>query len=233
MRKGEAAKITGLLERYGTLLDEVDRWFNSCLDKYPQMIDCRKGCSYCCRGLFDITLLDAFYLKEGIDLLPEETRKSVIRKSAERIREINTKKPAFVHPWILNDIAEDEWEEIMPEDDEAPCILLSDAGMCLAYRHRPMTCRLNGIPLIDVTGEEMFDDWCTMNFIGADPVKMNGLRHDFNSLFRQELLLFREFSFQLLGRRVNELDTIIPAAVFYDVQESDSLAYSLLRSVCN
>jgi tmRNA-binding protein len=40
------------------------------------------------------------------------------------------------------------------------------------------------------------------------------IRHGFNELFSQELLLFRELTRRLFGKAVSELDTIIPAAVF-------------------
>jgi hypothetical protein len=101
----------------------------------------------------------------------------------------------------------------MPEDDETACVLLSEQGSCLVYDHRPMTCRLNGIPLIDTSGEELFDDWCTMNFISQDPRALPELRHPFRDLFAQELLLFRELSTRLLGEPFNEIDTLIPAAL--------------------
>jgi hypothetical protein len=81
-----------------------------------------------------------------------------------------------------------------------------------------MTCRLNGIPLIDTSGEELFDEWCTLNFTETDPGGLSDIRHPFNDLFAQELLLFREMTRRLLGEAISELDTIIPAAVFIDVE---------------
>ena len=59
--------MNNLLDRYGALLGEVDVWFQTCSLRYPEQIVCRQGCSSCCRGLFDITLLDALYLKRGFD----------------------------------------------------------------------------------------------------------------------------------------------------------------------
>jgi hypothetical protein len=105
---------------------------------------------------------------------------------------------------------------MMPEEDETPCPLLSDQGSCLVYDFRPMTCRLNGIPLIDTNGEELFDEWCSLNFADIDPTVLEDIRHPFNDLFTQELLLFRELTLRIFGVAVNELDTIIPAAVFLD-----------------
>jgi hypothetical protein len=47
-------------------------------------------------------------------------------------------------------------------------------------------------------------------------VLLKDLRHPFTDLFAQELLLFRELTRRMLGKPVNELDTLIPAAVCMD-----------------
>lgn len=206
--------MNDILNQYGELLQEVDQWFEACLDRHPEVIACHHGCSECCRGLFDITLLDAFYLKRGFDLLPASVQQSVQVKAAGRLDELMAQWPDFMRPWILNHIPEKQWDSMMPEDDETPCPLLSEQGACLVYAHRPMTCRLNGIPMIELDGEELFDEWCSLNFVDCDPMRLMDIRHPFNDLFTQELLLFREFMRRTFGKAVSELDTIIPAAVF-------------------
>jgi Fe-S-cluster containining protein len=205
-----------LLDRYEELLGEVDRWFETCLARYPEMIVCRRGCSDCCRGLFDITLLDALCVKRGFDCLPLSVQQAVQLKAVARIAELTDRWPEFNRPWILNHIPERFWDKMMPEDDGTPCPLLSDAGDCLVYARRPMTCRLNGIPLIDTDGEALFYEWCTLNFQGCDPLELEDIRHSFKDIFAQELLLFRELTRRIFGTAVSELDTIIPAAVFLD-----------------
>lgn len=208
-----------LLDRYGALLEEVDDWFRRCLELHPEMIACRNGCSECCRGLFDITLLDAFYLKRGFDMLPEPLKTELAREATRRLEQLSEVNPAFVEPWLLNGIPEEQWDELMPEEDETPCLLLSDTGGCLVYDYRPMTCRLNGIPLIDVSGEELFDEWCTLNFTGEDPRHLDDLRFGFTDLFTRELLLFQELVRILTGTARNEVDLFIPAAVVLECRK--------------
>ncbi len=70
--------------------------------------------------------------------------------------------------------------------------------------------------MVDESGEVLFDEWCSMNFTHCDPLQMQALQAPFNAIFYQEQLLFREFTRQLLGQPFNELDTLIPAAVFID-----------------
>ena len=86
----------------------------------------------------------------------------------------------------------------------------------MVYDVRPMTCRLNGIPLIDVSGEEFFDEWCTRNFTDGDPRRITELRFEFNELFSRELLLFQKLIHHLTGTIRNEVDLFIPAAVILD-----------------
>ena len=207
-----------ILDRYNSLLREVDSWFAGCVQRHEELIACARGCSSCCRGLFDITLLDALYLRSGFNLLPDDIKSSIRLKAKPQLDLLVTRWPNFIAPWILNSIPEAEWDEMMPEDDETPCPLLSEAGACLVYDYRPMTCRLNGIPLIDISGEELFDDWCTLNFVDTDPLDEEDLRYPFNELFAQELLLFHELTRRLLGKAISELDTIIPSAVFVDAE---------------
>lgn len=208
--------MNDVLDRYESLLGELDGWFEACLSRHAGLIACHQGCSACCRGLFDITLLDALCLKRGFDRLPESVQQAVQLKAVAPLVELAGRWPEFTRPWVLNHMPEQLWDEMMPEDDERPCPLLSAEGRCLVYAQRPMTCRLNGIPLIDTSGEAMFDEWCTMNFRDCDPLELTGIRHAFSELFAQELLLFRELTRRIFGKAVSELDTIIPAAVFLD-----------------
>ena len=208
--------MNDLLDNYGALLREVDVWFQRCLDQHPDLIACRNGCSECCRGLFDITLLDALYLKRGFDALPEPQQNGIVRAALLRLEQLSQLNPVFVEPWLLNAIPEDDWDALMPEEDETPCLLLSEDGECLVYRHRPMTCRLNGIPMIDVSGEELFDEWCTLNFTGEDPRRCADLRFEFTELFSRELLLFQKLIHHLTGTIRSEVDLFIPAAVVLD-----------------
>jgi Fe-S-cluster containining protein len=215
--------LDDLLEQYGKLLDEVDDWFEKCMQAHPDKINCHQGCSCCCRGLFDITLLDAIYLQKGIQLLDDYIKSGILNRSEERLKKISEQFPSYVSPWILNSIPETVWDEIMPEEDETPCVLLSSEGNCLVYRNRPMTCRLNGIPMIDSSGEELFDEWCSLNFQDADPLLLTDLRFAFNDLFTQELLLFHELTRRMLGHPVSEVDTLIPAAALIDINSVTKL----------
>lgn len=209
-------RYIAIAEEYGRLLSRIDAWFARCMENHGSEISCADGCSDCCRGLFDITLLDAWYLRLGFDRLPEEQRQRVLAQARKRVAGLAALWPEYSAPYLLNHRPEEEWEALMPDDDETPCVLLDEAGRCLVYQHRPMTCRLHGLPLVDLSGEVLHDEWCTMNFIDADPLASHGLRDDFSTAFRDEVRLFRKFVLILTGREFSELDTFIPAALLID-----------------
>ncbi|MDD2500369.1 MAG: YkgJ family cysteine cluster protein [Geobacter sp.] len=209
-------EVVTILNRYQELLFEVDTWFTGCSLVAGNQIACQRGCSACCRGLFDITLLDARLLRDGFEQLPQNVQQVVLAAAQQNIAGIRNRWPDFDQPYLFNSYPEEEWDLVMPEEDETPCPLLGQDGLCLVYKHRPMTCRLNGIPMVDTSGEILFDEWCSLNFIDVDPLKMQELRFRFNDIFTQEQLLFREFSRRLFGKPFNELDTVIPAAVLID-----------------
>ena len=208
--------IGRILDSYGLLLREVDEWYGHCLKTHPDDIVCTSGCSACCRGLFDITLLDACYLNKGFAGLSQDDRKTVLVNARHQLERLQSIWTDLDSPYILNYRPEEEWEELMPEDDETPCVLLGTDGRCLVYDNRPMTCRLHGIPLVDHSGEVMYDGWCTLNFADRDPLVMPELRWRFRGHFEEELSLFRAFTDELLGERIGELDTFIPLALLQD-----------------
>ena len=205
-----------ILARYGLLLEEVDEWFDHASGLTGPDVSCRKGCSACCRGLFDITLLDACYLSRGFEKLDALTNKTVLARAKGRFLSLQSLWPEFTEPYILNYRPEADWDVLMPEEDETPCVLLGDDGKCLVYDYRPMTCRLNGIPLVDHSGEVFFEEWCTLNFIGRAPLAIKELRGGFRRIFADELLLFQQFTGLLCKQQLNEFDTFIPTALLID-----------------
>jgi len=179
------------------------------------MLACRQGCSACCRGLFDITLLDAFLLRQGFAQLPERVRGEVLERCRPRLSELQQRWPQLANPYLLNDLPDDSWTA-MPEGDETPCPLLGADGLCLVYPFRPMTCRLHGLPNLDLTGEDFSADLCTLH--AGDPHTLPDavLRWPFREAFSREIALLRAFTLQLTGTPTSEADTFIPLALLAD-----------------
>lgn len=215
-----------VLRDYRALLAEADAWFASCLRSSGHRMRCGEGCAGCCRSLFDITLPEAFLLRRGLDRLPAPVRSEVLQKAEGTAARLRRRWPGFAPPYLLNALPEEEWTDI-PEEDETPCPLLSPGGMCLLYEERPLTCRLHGLPQVDLAGEIFAEEGCTLNFPGEDPLARPELRGPFRELFAREVRLIREFAAALLGSPLGELDTFIPLALLLDTAGTDWRALRL------
>ncbi|MDY0301738.1 MAG: YkgJ family cysteine cluster protein [Trichlorobacter sp.] len=205
-----------LIDQYIGLLEEVDTWFQQAVLHFPDQISCNRGCTHCCCGLFDITLLDALLVQAGFCQLPQEQQAMILPLVEKPLATVRKTWPDFGSPWLLNVYPEEQYDEAMPDDDETPCLFLGDEGQCLIYKYRPMTCRLHGIPHIEKNGEPFFDEWCNLNFKNLDPLTRPELRFHFSEIFTQEQLLFRELTRRIFGSPLNELDTLIPTALLID-----------------
>lgn len=213
-------KRASTLQAYRQLLDEVDTWFTTCLQAGGSTLACRGGCSACCRGLFDITLLDAWQLKAAFAALPADIQVQVLMRCQPRLAELCKRWPELSSPYLLNALPEEEWT-CMPEEDQTPCPLLDEKGYCLVYASRPLTCRLHGLPNIDVSGEDFDGTVCTQH--AGDPMDLpeRVLRWRFREVFTQEVSLFRAFTLDLTGGTQCELDTFIPLALLADYAAVD------------
>ena len=204
-----------LLGQYQQLLEELDSWFAGCIEQFPEQIECNKGCNACCRGLFEISLLDAALLQHGFQQLDAAAQQVVQRKAQSRKLKLQQQWPELQHPYILNQLPHSDWEN-MPEDDASPCPLLDENGLCLTYQHRPMLCRQHGLPNIDSSGEIFQADYCNLNFPASDATEREQLRYRFRKLYTREFDLLGEFSAQIFGRQNLEIETFIPLALLID-----------------
>lgn len=217
--------VRQILSDYATLLQQGSERFGAACSAYPEDIRCGRGCSGCCRGLFDITLLDALTLRAGFEALPSAERAEIAAAAAEQLVRLSSLWPDFALPFILNTRPDTDWELLMPEADESPCVFLSGAGDCRVYQYRPMTCRLHGFPLVELNGELIDEGWCTENFTDSDPLQLSALRAPYMDLFRGEVRLTRRLTQQLLAVPLNELDTLIPCVPLVDYGRFDWRAW--------
>lgn len=139
--------------QYQQLLERLDRWFAETSARHPGVIPCRAGCTACCHGPFDISVADVRLLREGLALLPPEVRQQVRLRGEALLTRMRELEPEWTAPYDVRSLDEERFDLLTEALADVPCPLLDDAGACLVYAHRPLVCRLIGLPMMTAEGE--------------------------------------------------------------------------------
>ena len=142
---------------YKRVLLDADAFFGRVMAEQPENLQCGRGCSLCCYGLFEIGSGDVPVIAEGLARLPPSRRQKIIRR-AQAILE------STAHP-DLRDCSPEEKEAFFDRTSGVACPALSEAGECEMYEFRPLVCRTFGLPLRE--GERYVGDICELNFTEA------------------------------------------------------------------
>ncbi len=144
-------------DTYRAILSRADAFFSEVSRAQPDNLQCGKGCSLCCHGLFEIGGADVAVIADGLSKLHHSRRDSIIRRAIEIVAESR-------HP-NLRECSPVEKEEFFDRTASTPCPMLDDKGLCMTYEDRPLVCRTFGLPLRD--GSRYIGDVCELNFEGA------------------------------------------------------------------
>jgi Fe-S-cluster containining protein len=131
--------------RYEALSRAADQVFERVRQEFPDCVRCREECADCCHALFDLTLIEALYMNERFKAkYAGEEREALLEKANRADRRIHKlKRNAYRE--LKGGKSEEEILTSLGEE-RVPCPLLNDRDLCDLYDHRPITCRLYGIP---------------------------------------------------------------------------------------
>jgi len=144
-------------ETYKRILEHADEFFTSVVEAQPQNLQCGRGCSLCCYGLFEIGSGDVPVIAEGLAKLHPMRRREIIRNAIRIVAESR-------HPDLRN-CSPIEKEKFFDRTASVACPALSEKGECQIYDSRPLVCRTFGLPLRD--RERYIGDVCELNFNDA------------------------------------------------------------------
>lgn len=141
------ADLAPIFRQYESLAAQADALFLKVATDNAGCVKCAPGCDDCCHALFDLSLVEAMHINQAFAAAfkygPERSR---ILENASRVDRdlVRLKREMF----------QAEKDGAKPNEILAQaaalrmrCPLLDDAGMCVLYEARPITCRLYGIPL--------------------------------------------------------------------------------------
>lgn len=127
------------IRRYLELVQRADHIFETVRKKHPDLIICRSGCDDCCSVYFQLSFIEAFYLS---GLFKQSLEPSV----RERVmHQLDLLEPHYRNAEALLAGAEEQDKIEIASKLKTPCPLNEGHG-CVLYEHRPITCRLYGIP---------------------------------------------------------------------------------------
>ncbi len=138
--------FTQFFEQYEALAAKVEEAFKRVRDAHPDLVLCKPGCTDCCYALFDLTLVEALYINEKFnEAFTGEEREKMLEKANKADRQIyKLKKEAY------QAAKEGKDETAVVEEmgkKRIQCPLLNDNDLCDLYPHRPLACRIYGVPL--------------------------------------------------------------------------------------
>ena len=73
-------------DSYKAILERADAFFRETMRSQPQNLQCGRGCSLCCYGLFEIGSGDVPIIAEGLETMHASRRKKVIRRAPNDFR---------------------------------------------------------------------------------------------------------------------------------------------------
>lgn len=132
-------------KKYEKIVALAEEVFERVKKEYPDCVKCEVGCSDCCHALFDLTLIEALYLNFHVNKkFAGEERERLQEQANQADRKIyKIKKEAY----RASQAGKSE-DEILADlaNERVRCPLLNAKEKCDLYEHRPITCRLYGIP---------------------------------------------------------------------------------------
>ena len=138
---------------YRSLQGQLDAWFaRGVTSAGPGVVLCRRGCSACCLGPFDISPADAGLVVQAVDRLDPATRTLVESRAAEQVARYAELAPQWSAPWDIDAIGDDNFDRIGDALAASPCPALGSDGACLIYDDRPANCRLIGLAVLTPDG---------------------------------------------------------------------------------
>ena len=131
--------------KYEALVFMVDGVFERVKKEYPKEVFCREKCSDCCYAIFDLTLIEALYLNDKFLKQFSGIEKNSLIEIADKTDRVLVKMKRNAYREVKN--GADQLEIVAKMSQERiRCPLLGKDELCVMYEHRPITCRVYGIP---------------------------------------------------------------------------------------
>ena len=131
-------------KKYQDYCQKIDEVFQKMEKDFPDEVKRGNKCTDCCYALFDLSLIEALYLNEKFNALDDDVKNRILIEADKADRKIHKIKRNLFKEHQQGADEKDILSKASRE--KARCPLLVD-NRCALYDHRPITCRLYGIPM--------------------------------------------------------------------------------------
>jgi Fe-S-cluster containining protein len=202
-------KIASFLHSYEFMVDQADRAFHKMKEEYDSKMACTLHCCDCCHAVFGLFLVEAANLRLRFDQLHRKRKKEVLLRCSETERGLKR-----LEKKLEMQGGDEEMQTLVLARERIRCPLLDENQECVLYDHRPITCRVYGIPTriqgkARVCGKAKFDQGISYPLFDLDGV------------YRSLYALSRELLTELGGKNPEKATLLIsvPRALSATVDE--------------
>ena len=130
-------------DAYRVLVREADLAFERVKEQYGDLVRCKQGCNDCCFAVFEMHPVEAVLIARSFaTLLKRKERREIIRRAEKARDRLRAMEEKFARESGTPE-SQERMLAISRERLECP---LHFKGGCVLYGHRPITCRVYGVP---------------------------------------------------------------------------------------
>ena len=203
--------MTPAARRYRALLETLDAWTDQVRIRHPGVLPCRRGCTACCHGPFDISVADVLLLRESVAALPQEKRESLLERAAAAAARQQELVPGWAAPHDVRTLGEAPFDALCEALAADPCPCLED-GACTVYEGRPTVCRIMGLGLEALDGRQL-DNGCPIQDEFPEYAALPAQRFDLAAFEATEEACLVEAGLSLFGTEAAGYETTIALAL--------------------
>ncbi|MCF6248138.1 MAG: YkgJ family cysteine cluster protein [Desulfobacula sp.] len=200
--------------KYEALVQIVDGVFDRVKKEYPKEVFCREKCSDCCYAIFDMTLIEALYIKHKFLENFSGKPKNDVVEIADKTDRTLVKMKRDAYKKVRG--GGDQLEVIATMSQQrVRCPLLGENNLCSMYAYRPITCRVYGIPTSTAGASHICG---RTNFVQGEPYPTLNM----DKIYTQLQLLSAQLVKDINSEKIKMHEMLIPVSmsIITDFNES-------------
>ena len=132
--------------KYEAFVSQLESLTSRVKADYPENVLCREQCADCCQAVFDLSLIESVYINlHFFHGLTKEKQEQILERVGRADRKFYQLKRK-VHKMMTQEGARQEEVLSRLAEERVRCPFLNEKDLCDLYEHRPLTCRVYGLP---------------------------------------------------------------------------------------